>query len=78
MNPAITKEKILQEERERKTIAIDKELHQDHYQTRIQPVIDKKILAEEHKHHIVPVEYREHHHNKKADIARLIEKEVSS
>ncbi|KAI5780355.1 hypothetical protein DFH27DRAFT_341322 [Peziza echinospora] len=79
VNPAVTKEVVLEENREEKTTAIDRELHQDHYQTRVQPVVDKKILSEEHMHRAAPVEYRERKHSKEseADIKRALEEERS-
>ena len=77
VNPAITKETVIEENREQKVTAVDRELHQDHYQTRVQPVIDKKVLPEEHVHRTVPVEYREHKHNKREEIRRALEEEVS-
>ncbi|RPA97315.1 hypothetical protein L873DRAFT_1829033 [Choiromyces venosus 120613-1] len=58
-NPAITKERIIQKEIEESTTAIDRERHQDHYQTRIQPIEDHTVLPEQHKHNILPVEHRE-------------------
>lgn len=56
---------------------MDRELHQDHYQTRVQPVIDKQILPEEHLHRQAAVEYKEHKHHKEDEIRRALEEEVS-
>lgn len=75
VKPAITKERIIEENREVVVTAIDRELHQDHYQTRIQPIVDKQILPEEHHHRAVPVAVKEHKHHKEADIARALEHE---
>lgn len=57
-SPAVTKEVIIPKETEETTIAVDRELHQGHYQTRVQPIEDKEILDEEHRHNILPVEQR--------------------
>ena len=77
VNPAITKETVIKENRETTITAVDRELHQDHYQTRVQPVIDKQILPEEHLHKQAPVEYKEHKHHKGEEIRRALEEEVS-
>ncbi|KAH0610618.1 uncharacterized protein H6S33_012145 [Morchella sextelata] len=57
-NPAVTKEVIIPKETEETTIAVDRELHQRHYQTRVQPIEDKEVLPEEHRHQVMPVETR--------------------
>ncbi|KAF8463081.1 hypothetical protein BDZ91DRAFT_732453 [Kalaharituber pfeilii] len=77
VNPAITKEVVIEENREKKVTAVDRELHQDHYQTRVQPVLDKKILPEEHVHRSLPVEYKERKHHKQEEIRRALEEERS-
>ncbi|KAF8420433.1 hypothetical protein EV426DRAFT_719370 [Tirmania nivea] len=77
VNPAITKETVIEENREFTTTAVDRELHQDHYQTRVQPVIDRQILPEEHLHKQAPVEYKEHKHHKGDEIRRALEEERS-
>ncbi|KAK6442641.1 hypothetical protein LTR95_001120 [Oleoguttula sp. CCFEE 5521] len=45
-------------EREEVVSAIDKEVHQDHYHTSVQPVKDREIHPEQHHHNIVPVKHR--------------------
>lgn len=77
VKPAITKEIVIEENREQTTTAINRELHQDHYQTRIQPIVDRKVLAEEHVHRSMPVEYKEHKHKNEAEIRRALEEEHS-
>lgn len=77
VNPAITKETVIKENRETTITAVDRELHQDHYQTRVQPVVDRQILPEEHLHKQAPVEYKEHRHHKGDEIRRALEEEVS-
>ncbi|RPB22789.1 hypothetical protein L211DRAFT_788094 [Terfezia boudieri ATCC MYA-4762] len=77
VNPAITKETVIKENRETTITAVDRELHQDHYQTRVQPVVDRQILPEEHLHKQAPVEYKEHRHHKGDEIRRALEEERS-
>lgn len=76
--PAVTKETIVPVEKVQETIAIDREVHQDHYQTRIQPVMDRVIAPETHKHHVVPVVVHETKHNKEAEIAKRLEAEAAN
>lgn len=75
VKPAITKERIIEENRERVITAVDKEIHQDHYQTRIQPIVDKQVLPEEHHHRAIPVAVKEHKHGKEREIERALEAE---
>lgn len=77
VNPAITKETIIEENREQTITAVDRELHQDHYQTRVQPIVDKQVMPEEHVHRQMPVEYKELKHHKEEEIRRALEEEVS-
>ncbi len=55
-------EKIVKNRHEEATTAIDREIHQDHYHTSIQPVTDREVLPEKHVHNIIGVEKREHRH----------------
>ncbi|KAA8897510.1 hypothetical protein FN846DRAFT_231758 [Sphaerosporella brunnea] len=74
--PAITKEIIVPVEMVKETIAVDREVHQDHYQTRIQPVEDHVREPEKHEHHILAVEHREKHHGKEAEIKKKLAEEA--
>merc|ERR1711879_723584 len=48
--------------------AIDKEVHQDHYHTTEQPVLDKEILPEQHHHNVIPVEHRSYEHGSNDEV----------
>jgi hypothetical protein len=78
VEPAVTKETVAPVEEVKETVAVDREVHQDHHQTRIQPVEDHVRAPEKHEHHIVPVAHREAHHNKDNEIKKKLEAEVSS
>lgn len=70
--PAVVQENIVKKRHEEAQTAIDREVHQDHYHTSIQPVQDREVLPEQHKHRMVGVEHREHRHgNAEAVEARL-------
>jgi len=73
--PAVTKEVVHKKEIEEAVTAIDRELHQDHYQTRIQPIEDHVVLPEEHRHNVLPVEHREIKKVNEAEVKRKLEEE---
>lgn len=75
-NPAVTKERIIPKETEERTIAVDRELHQGHYQTRIQPIEDREVLEEEHRHNVLPVENRVQRNVDDELVRRKLEEEV--
>jgi len=73
--PAVTNEKIHRTQLNEAQTAIDREVHQEHHHTSIQPIQHKEVLPEEHHHHVAPVEHREHHHGDNSKITRAIELE---
>ncbi|KAI1081866.1 hypothetical protein F5B20DRAFT_588031 [Whalleya microplaca] len=62
VQPAVQKETVNPIEREDINTAIDKEVHQDHYHRTVQPVFDKQVLPEQHKHNIGGIQHREYDH----------------
>lgn len=60
VDPSVEKKTINPHQREERTIATDREVHQDHYHTTVQPVHDREVLPEQHHHNLVPVEHRTH------------------
>lgn len=75
-NPAVTKEIVIPKETEETTIAVDRELHQGHYQTRVQPIEDREVLEEEHRHNVLPVENRVQRDVDDELVRRRLEEEV--
>jgi len=67
VNPAVVQETISPERHEQTQVAIDKEVHQDHYHTSVQPVRDQEILPEKHSHQVAQAEERVYTHGNKAD-----------
>lgn len=57
--PAVTKETVVPIKKVEEVVAVDREVHADHYQTRIQPVEDRVKQAEKHEHYVAPVVHRE-------------------
>lgn len=68
-------ENIVKHRHEEATTAIDREIHQDHFHTSVQPVTDREVLPEKHTHNIVGVETREHHHGDSEAIKAKLEQE---
>lgn len=66
-SPAVTHERVQSAEHHNITTAIDREIHQHHYQTHVQPVAHKEVLPEQHHHKVRDVETRHHHHGKDAE-----------
>jgi len=60
--PGVTNETINEQQREERQIATDREVHQDHYHTSVQPVKHREVLPEQHHHNLIPVEHRTHDH----------------
>lgn len=48
--PAVEHEHVQPERREKEYVAVDQERHQDHYQTKVQPIQDSEVLPEQHHH----------------------------
>lgn len=48
--PAVEHEHVQPEQREKEYTAVDRERHQDHYQTKVQPIKDREVLPEQHHH----------------------------
>jgi len=62
VNPAVTNEHVTKTQQENVTTAIDREVHQDHYHTSVQPIKDREVLPEQHSHQMAGVETREVKH----------------
>ena len=73
--PAVVNETVVKQRHEEATTAIDREIHQDHYHTTIQPVKDREVLPEKHAHNIVGVETREHVHGDTEAVKARLEQE---
>ena len=77
VSPAVTNETISKQHHDEKTVALDREVHQDHYHTTVQPVTDREVLPEQHSHRVIPVEHREHHHGKDNAIKESLQQEAA-
>ena len=77
MAPAVTHETVKPTRHEEATTAIDREVHQDHYHTSVQPISHREVLPEKHEHNLVGVEHREHHHGDEAAVKARLEQEAA-
>jgi hypothetical protein len=50
----------------------DKEIHQDHYHTSVQPVLDETRLKEQHHHNLLPVEHRQFEHSNPEEVQKRL------
>ena len=60
--PAVVHEHVTPTRHEEATTVIDREVHQDHHHTSVQPIHHREVLPEQHKQNVVPVEHKEHRH----------------
>jgi len=62
INPAVEHETVIRSERDETQTAIDREVHQDHYHTSVQPVRAREVLPEKHIEHVAEIENRSYQH----------------
>jgi len=58
VSPAVQNEYVTRTQNEEVTKAVDREVHQDHYHTSVQPIQDREVLPEEHQQRQLDVEER--------------------
>jgi len=78
VNPAVTQEVIKPTKHEEITTAVDREVHQHHYHTTVQPIKAQEVLPERHQHNILPVEQREFRHDNEADTTQRVSAELGA
>jgi len=76
VNPAVTRETVKPMRHEETTQAIDKEVHQDHYHTTVQPLAHKEVLPEQHSHQMAPVQERSFTHGDHEGVKRDVAAEL--
>lgn len=58
INPAVQQEHVTRTQLEEQTKAVDREVHQDHHHTSVQPIADREVLPEQHSSQVAGVEHR--------------------
>merc|ERR1711988_1027498 len=75
VNAAVTEEHVKPHEHETITTAVDREVHQDHHQTRIQPVNAKETLPETSEHVMEPTVHKSFEHMNEAQERQKLDAE---
>lgn len=76
VNPAVTRETVKPTRHEETTTAIDKEVHQDHYHTTVQPLSHREVLPEQHSHQMAAVQEREFVHGDHDKVKQNVAAEI--
>lgn len=77
VNPAVTSETIKPHRHEETTEAIDREVHQDHYHTTVQPIQHREVLPEKHTHNLIPQVQKEFRHDNEEETRRTVSTELA-
>jgi hypothetical protein len=75
VNPAIVNENVTPTKHEHVQTAVDREIHQDHHHTSVQPIQHKEVLPEKHTHNIVGVDHRNIQHGNDDHVRQRLEAE---
>lgn len=76
VNPAVTSETVKPHRHEETTEAVDREVHQHHYHTTVQPVSHQEVIPEKHTHNLAPQVQKEFHHDNQEETRRNVESEL--
>lgn len=71
--PAVTEEKVQRTLEDKTYVGHDREVHQHHYQTQVQPIENTTVNETKHHHHVAPVEHREVHHGKTEQVKQKLD-----
>ncbi|KHN96010.1 allergen [Metarhizium album ARSEF 1941] len=75
---AVTEEHVYPEQHEQIVTAVNREVHQDHHQTVIQPIKAKETVPEKHTYNAVPVEHKTVEHGNKEDVQAALQKDAAN
>ncbi|KAL7944724.1 hypothetical protein V8C42DRAFT_353559 [Trichoderma barbatum] len=73
----VTNEHVRPQEHENITTAVDKDIHQDHHHTAVQPVNTKEILPEKHSHKVLPVDHRSYEHGNDKNVQSYLNRDAA-
>jgi hypothetical protein len=77
VNPAVQHENVTPTRHENVTTAVDREVHQDHHHTSVQPIQDREVLPEQHTHQMAGVEHRNIKHGNDDHVKQRLAAEQS-
>ncbi|KAM0335122.1 hypothetical protein ACHAQA_000160 [Verticillium albo-atrum] len=73
----VTEEHVKPHKHENVTTAIDKEVHQDHHHTTVQPITAQETLPEKHTHNIIPVEHKTFEHGNDQEVRSKLDADAA-
>lgn len=74
--PSVTSETVKPHRHEETTEAVDREVHQHHYHTTVQPISHREQLPEQHSHNLAPQVNREYRHGNEAETQQRVKSEL--
>lgn len=77
VNDPVQQEHVTKKQAEEATAAVDREVHQDHYHTKVQPVQDREVLPEKHHHNVADVRHEEFDHRDDSKVKQRLEAEAA-
>jgi hypothetical protein len=75
VNPAVQNEHVTRTQNEETQRVVDREVHQDHYHTTVQPIKHREVQAEQHSQNVMPTEHREVKHGDDENLKLRLDKE---
>jgi hypothetical protein len=75
-NRAVQHEEVQPVRHENITTAVDREVHQDHYHTTVQPIKDREVLPEKHSHQMAGVQHKEFEHSNPSEVKARLDREA--
>lgn len=77
IRPQITEEQIRPHQHENVTTAVDKDIHQDHHHTTVQPLKAKEVLPEQHTHNVLPTEHKTFKHGNEQELRDTLARDAA-
>lgn len=72
VNPAVVSETIKPHRHEEVQEAVDREVHQHHYHTTVQPIAHQETLPEKHAHNLLPTVEKTFRHDNEAETQKRV------
>jgi len=77
VNPSVKNERVIRTQHEDSQTLVDREVHQHHYHTSVQPIHDREVLPEQHSHNMCGVEHRNIKHGDDSHIKERLATEAA-
>ncbi|KAI2632905.1 hypothetical protein GGS21DRAFT_147200 [Xylaria nigripes] len=68
-------ETIQRQHQHREQKVVDKERHQDHYKTTVQPLKEREVRPEQHSHEQADTRHEHHNHTRERDAKRMVHRQ---